>query len=362
MALESGARQLCRREKTMEHVGIDLAKNKSQVCILTADGEVIERRIATTREQFTKVLGDRPPSRVLVESSTESEWVARHVESLGHEVIVADPNFAPMYAKRTRRIKTDRRDAAELAQACHIGNYRAAHRLSEKQRDSRARIGVREALVRTRAKYVTLVQTLLRRDGLRVGTGTTRGFLTRLKAVGMSARLQAQVQPLLTLLDHINTAIAEADAWLAEQAKSDPVLRRLSSVPGVGPVTAASFAAAVDDVGRFGQAKHVAAYLGLVPSESSSGDRQSRGGITKAGNGRARWLLVEAAWAILRYKKPETEQLREWASRIAGRRGKRVAAVALARKLARILFAMWRDGRDYAPILPALQPSVAALT
>ena len=99
----------------MEYVGIDLAKNHSQVCIVTDDGELIERRIPTTCAQFTKLLGSRPRAELLLESSTESEWVARHLESLGHDVIVADPNFAPMYAKRTRRIKTDRRDAAELA-------------------------------------------------------------------------------------------------------------------------------------------------------------------------------------------------------------------------------------------------------
>jgi len=336
----------------MEHVGVDLAKNRSQVCILTEDGELIERRIATTREQFSKLLGERSRARILLESSAESEWVARHLESLGHEVIVADPNFAPMYAKRTRRIKTDRRDAADLAQACRIGAYRPAHRLSDEQRGSRGRIAVREVLVRTRVRYVNLVQALLRGDGLRVGSGSSGGFLQRLKAVGMSAQLQAQVKPLVTLLKQLNAAIDEADELLAAQAKSDPVLRRLSTVPGVGPVTAASFVAAVDEVGRFEQAKQVASYLGLVPSERSSGDKQSRGPITKAGNGRARWLLVEAAWAILRYKKPDTERLRQWATRIAERRGRRIAVVALARKLARILFAMWRDGRDYSPSLP----------
>ena len=93
----------------------------------------------------------------------------------------------------------------------------------------------------------------------------------------------------------------------------------------------------------------MSSYVGLVPSERSSGDKQSRGPITKAGNARTRWLLVEAAWCIMRYKNPKTEQLREWASRIAARRGKHIAVVALARRLSRILFAVWRDDRDYTP-------------
>ena len=112
----------------MEHIGIDVHKNQSQICILTPEGELIEKRICTERRRFAEFLGDRAPSRVVIEAATESEWVARCVESLGHEVIVADPNFAPMYARRSRKVKTDRRDARALAEACRLGAYRPAHR------------------------------------------------------------------------------------------------------------------------------------------------------------------------------------------------------------------------------------------
>jgi transposase len=154
------------------------------------------------------VLGERPKARVLIEASTESEWVARCLEELGHEVIVADPNFAAMYATRSKRVKTDRRDARTLAEVCRLGAYRPAHRTSEEQR---------------------------------------------------------------------------------------------------------------------------------------------RGRITKSGNARARWLLVEAAWAVWRSRTAETAALRAWAQRIASRRGKRVAMVALTRRPAGILFAMWRDGTSFEP-------------
>ena len=125
-------------------------KGESQICIITPTGEVLERRIATRRERFAEVLGERPRARVLIEASTESEWVARCLEELGHEVVVADPNFAPMYATRSRKVKTDRRDARALAEACKLGAHRPAHRTSEKQRHIRARLAVRQALVRTR--------------------------------------------------------------------------------------------------------------------------------------------------------------------------------------------------------------------
>ena len=95
----------------VDTIGLDLHRRESQLCTLVADGSVAERRIATTRAAFTAALGGRAPARVLLEASTESEWVARHLESLGHEVIVADPNYAPMYATRSRRVKTDKRDA-----------------------------------------------------------------------------------------------------------------------------------------------------------------------------------------------------------------------------------------------------------
>jgi transposase len=95
----------------VDHIGIDLGKRESQIAILTEDGEVIDRRIRTERHRLGEVFGGRPKAKVLVEASTESEWVARCLEELGHEVIVADPNYAPMYAQRTRRVKTDRRDA-----------------------------------------------------------------------------------------------------------------------------------------------------------------------------------------------------------------------------------------------------------
>src|SRR5437867_3202062 len=108
----------------MEYVGIDLHKKESQICLLTEAGEVMEWRIRTDPERFAAVLGGRPRARILVEASTESEWVARCLEGLGHEVIVADPNFAPMYATRTRKVKTDRRDARTLADANLLGAYR----------------------------------------------------------------------------------------------------------------------------------------------------------------------------------------------------------------------------------------------
>jgi len=336
----------------MEHIGIDVHKQESQLCILSASGEMIERRIRTHREQFAALLGERAPAKILIEASTESEWVARCLEQLGHQVIVADPNFAAMYATRSRRVKTDRRDARTLAEACRLGAYRPAHRTSDGQRHVRAQLAVREALVQTRTRYISLVGALLRRAGLRVATGHAEGFVKRVEKLAMPGQLKSEIAPLFAVLLCVNQQLAWVDGCLERLAKSDETVARLCIAPSVGPVTAAAFCSTIDDVDRFRNAHQVEAYLGLVPSEKSSGERQQRGHITKAGNTRMRKLLVQVAVSILRLRSPRTEELRDWSSRLALRRGKKIATVALARRMAGVLYAMMRDGTCYAAAQP----------
>ena len=331
----------------MDTIGLDLHKRESQLCIGHGDGTISERRIVTSRERFTGVLGGQPPARVLLEAGTESEWVARHLESLGHEVIVADPNYAPMYATRSRRIKTDKRDARTLMEACRLGAYRPAHRLSEARRHVRAELAVREALVRTRTRYVALAKALVRRDGLRVPSGAAERVPRHLEALAVSPALAEEMAPLLTLFPPLTDAIAAADKHLSALEQSDPIVALLMTAPGIGPVTASALVATIDDITRFASAHQLEAYLGLVPRELSSGEQRRLGPITKAGNRRVRWLLVEAAWRILRSKDPDSATLRAWAGRLAARRGKRIAIVALARRLAGIVYAMWRDQAPY---------------
>jgi transposase len=336
----------------MEHIGIDVHKLESQLCILTEDGEILERRIRTQRERFATVLAERTPAKVLIEASTESEWVARCLEQLGHEVVVADPNFAAMYATRSRRVKTDRRDARTLAQACRLGAYRPAHRTSDQQRHVRSQLAVREALVQTRSRYISLVGAALRREGFRVSTGNAEGFAKRVEKLALPGQLKSEIAPLFAVLASINHQLEWLDGRLAYLAQSDETVSRLCTAPSVGPVTAAAFASTIDDVSRFRSAHQLEAYLGLTPSEMSSGEKQQRGHITKAGNTRMRRLLVQVAVSILRLRGPRTEALRTWACGVALRRGKKIATVALARRMAGVLYAMMRDGTCYAAAQP----------
>lgn len=345
----------------MDTIGLDLHKRESQLCIGRDDGSMEECRITTSRDRFTAVLGSRSPARILLEASTESEWVARHLESLGHEVIVADPNFAPMYATRSRRTKTDRRDARTLMEACRLGAYRPAYRLSDARRHVRAELAVREALVRTRTRYIALAKAFVRRDGLRVAGCEAHHVAHRIAALELSDTLASELRPLFTMLAPLNEQIAAADRRIAALTKDDADVARLATAPSVGPITAAAIVAIVDDVSRFRSAHQFEAFLGLVPGERSSGEKRRIGRITKAGNARARYLLVEAGWRILRAKGAETAALRAWALGIASRRGKRIAVVALARRLAGILYAMWRDHVAYdATLLKMPHPRSAA--
>jgi transposase len=331
----------------VDHIGIDLGKVASQICINTEAGELVEMRIATTAARLVQELGRRPTSRIVLESGTESEWVARVLEKIGHEVIVADPNFAPMYATRNKRIKTDRRDARALAEACKKGDYHRAHRRSDDQRHVRAVLGVRDGLVQTRTRHINLVRALLRGHGLRLRSGCPETFVQRVTELTMPGRLKSEVAPVLAVMAPLNKQIAWCDQQVGMIVKDNEVVERLCTVPGVGPVTASAFVCTIDKVERFEGSHQLESYLGLVPSEYSSGEKQSRGRITKRGDRRVRCLLVEAALKILHREDARTARLREWGMRIALRRGKKIATVALARRLAGILYAMWRDGSTF---------------
>lgn len=333
----------------MEHIGLDLHKQSSQFCILTEDRKLLELRIRTEHGRFVELLGKRPKAKVLLEASTESEWVARCIEEIGHEVIVADPNFAPMYATRNRKIKTDKRDARALCDACRLGAYRPAHRSSDNSRELRAQVMVRDALVKTRTRYISLIRSILRREGHRVARCGAPVFVNHIELLELPENLRDEVEPLLKVMKVINEQVQQSTEQLQEQAQENEVTERLCTVPGVGAVTASTYLAVIDDINRFESASNVSSYVGMVPKERSSSEKRILGRITKAGNSHLRWLLVEAAWSIVTHPRPETEYLRTWYNRIALRRGKQIAAVALARKLAGILYAIWRDGTEFRP-------------
>jgi transposase len=331
----------------MVYGAIDLHLRYSQIRIVDEEGRVLrERRVVTAREVLVAAFAGLGSLRILLESGTESEWVAQTLEAAGHAVVVADPNYLPMYGERQRKVKTDRRDVAALAEANRRGWYRPAHRTSAAQRAVRQLLRSRRHLVRMRSGTMSVLRALLRQSGYRLRPGSPERAPERLAELTLPAALDETIAPLRRTVATLNEEIAALDARCDTLAQADAVVQRLQTVPGVGPVVALTFRAHVDQVSRFSRASQVSAAMGLVPREDSSAERRHRGHITKAGPSEVRSLLVQAAWACWRSKKSGT--LHAWVERVAARRGRRIAVVALARRLSRILYALWRDQSVFA--------------
>ena len=333
----------------MEYGAIDLHLRRSQIRILDPEERVVlDRRIDTTRADLDRLFAGRARMRLLLESSTESEWVAQHLEGLGHEVIVADPNYLPMYGSRSRKVKTDKRDVAALAIACRRGLYRGAHRVAASTRTLRQTLRVRRQLVQMRSGLISLLRSTLRQQGLRLPSGSADQVLARLARVPVPDTLATVLAPVRATLAQLTTTLTAMEGEVETRATADPVAQRLMTAPGVGPVVALTFQAVLDDPARFGgEAARASAFAGLVPREDSSAERQHKGHITKTGPGELRALLVQASWAIWNGRSAAGAPLRTWAQLLAARRGRRIAVVALARRLTRILYAMWRDQTDF---------------
>ncbi len=332
----------------MDHIAIDLGSRESQICVRSADGTILEeRRWATSK--LRSYLQRRPPSRVIVETCAEAFRVADTARELGHDPRVVPATLAPALGVGERRTKTDKRDARKLSEVSTRVELESVHVPTQTSRLRKSECGAREAMVSSRTMHINVVRGWMRTQGIRVRSGKAETFTAR--ATEAVETLPLHIELTLKVIDDLSEHIETLDKRLAMQAKADPVCRRLMTTPGVGPVVAIRFAAALDDVGRFSSAHKVEAYLGLTPGEKSSSDTKHRTAITKAGSPRLRWMLVQAAWAARRSR--GAHPMLDWNREVEKRRGKRVAAVALARKLAGILYAIWRDGTTYDPSLTA---------
>ncbi len=330
----------------MEHLAIDLGSRKSQICLRRADQTVLdERKVETDHlEAYFRRLA---PSRVILETSAESFRIADQARAAGHEVRVVPATLVRTLGVGSRRTKNDRKDAQVLSEvSCRI-DLPSVHIPSSESRERKTICGMREAQVSARTQLINCVRGWLRTQRLRVKAGAD-GFADRVR---LQQTLQCKteapdyVESMLCTIEQLDEQIQAAEKRLAKLAKADGTCRLLMTVPGVGPVTAIRFTAAIDDISRFPNAHAVQSYLGLVPGEYQSSETQHRLSITKAGSKRLRWALVQAAWSARNFR-PDDPMV-AWSIEVEKRRGKAIAVVALARKLAGILFAIWRDGTSY---------------
>lgn len=330
----------------MKHVAIDLGGRESQICVREADGTIVEEKRYSTKK-LEKLMNSWEPSRVIVETSAEAFRIADAAKLAGHEVRVVPATLVRTLGVGARGVKNDERDAQTLSQvSCRI-DLPSVHIPSTLSRELKSLCGSREVLVQTRTKLINNVRGWLRTQLWQVRTGATSSFPDRVRGHGELHHypLPEHIERQLQAIESVNELIKAADKQVLKIAGEQQVCQKLMTVPGVGPVTAVRFLAALDDVKRFPNAHALQSYLGLTPGENSSSERQRRTGITKAGPAPLRRVLVQSALSAIRTR--PTDPMVIWAKQIAERRGKFIAVVALARKIAGILFALWRDGTTY---------------
>jgi transposase len=337
-----------KERSTMRHVALDLGSKKTTYCEVS-QGEVVQRGAVTQVETLSTVLGpEQPEATVAIEACREAWYVYDLLQSWGNRVVLVDTTRSRQLGIGRHGRKTDRIDAEVLARALERGGIPAAHVLSPERRELRRVLGIRRALVETRAQYVTTVRGLARENGIKLGDCRIHNFAARVRGVMQREPSLQVTEPLLKMLDLVCRELEGVEAELTQLSAREPVIQHLCTVPGVGPVVAAVFVSVVDDAKRFQRAHQLESYLGLVPGEHSSGGKRRVGAITKKGNSYLRGILVQASWALL-LGADDDDPLKRWTEAIAARRGKRVAVIALARRLAGILWALWRDQSVYDP-------------
>jgi transposase len=331
----------------MRIVGLDLGAKKYAFCEVK-EARVVRRATCRGVRELEEVLAPAlGPARVAVEACREAWFVSNVLSSWGHEVVLIDTTRVRQLGIGDHGRKTDRIDAEVLALALESRRVPVAHMLSPERQQLRFDLGVRKTLVETRAQYVTTVRHLCRSKGVSLPTCMPGYFVSKLRKIEFDDALRRLVDPLLLVLEQLDVQIHGVDAGLIAIAKSEPLFAHLMTVPGVGVIVAATFISVIDNARRFRNAHEVEAYLGLVPSEYSSGNLRRIGSITKRGNSYARAMLVEAAKHILRHA--SNDPLSKWGLAVKARRGANVAGIALARRLAGVLWGMWRDGTVYEP-------------
>lgn len=248
----------------------------------------------------------------------------------------------------TRVNKTDPNDAEGLAQLARTGWFKAIHVKDNESHLERASLRVRAQLVKSRVDIANQLRGLLKLFGLKLGCVTTPlKRAERLEALlDREPKLRPVVAPLVAALGALEAEIVKLNKALKARAAKDPVARRFMTAPGIGPVTALAYKATIEDPGRFALALDVGPYVGLTPKRYQSGELDLSGHISKGGDGLLRHALYEAANSLLARLKRDCA-LKTWGLALQERKGAKLARVAVARKLAVILHAMWRSQTDF---------------
>ncbi len=327
-------------------IGCDYHPGFQQIAFVDRDtGEFQERRLQHREEaeKFHRDLATQGMKvRVGMEASGHARWFERLLSELQFELWTGDA--AEIHAKRVRKQKTDRQDAQLILRLMLKDDFPRVWVPSWENRDLRQLLWHRHRMVQARTRIMNQLQAVALNEGLRCKKKLWReAGREQLEAFRLAPWASRRREDLLKLLDGLNPTIAELTQAIEQEVEKYPAARRLQTHPGVGALTALAFVLIIGKADRFQCGKQIASYLGLVPLEKSSGNQRRLGHITKQGNSLLRFLLVEAAQVT-------TRSLPEWRSKychLTMRRGRKIAKVAMARKLAVRLYWMMRKGWDY---------------
>src|SRR5499426_1148193 len=338
-------------------IGLDIGKSVFQIHGVDADGAVVMRK-RITRGKLLEFFAALPPCVVGIEACPTAHYWSRRLGALGHTVRLLPPSYVKAYVKRS---KNDANDAAAICEAVTRPSMRFVPTKSEQQQSALMLHRSRQLLVRQRTMLSNAIRGHLAELGIisakgRNGTAELIEILTNEKDDRIPAAARLSLTILARQYAAITTEIGAIEKHIHAWHRSCEESRRLEEIPGVGPIVASALVAEVGDWTAFSSGRSLAAWIGLVPSQHSTGGKERLGRISKQGNRHLRWLLVAGAMAVIRYARLHGTK-RPWLARLIGRRPTKVAAVALANKIARIAWAMMVRGEHFKE--PKLLPAAA---
>jgi transposase len=309
------------------------------------DHQVLRRDLS--RGAMERLLAKLGPTEIVLEACGGSHHWGRRLSALGHRVRLLPPQYVKPFVKRS---KNDRNDAEAISEAAARPGMRTVPIKSAERQASAMVISVRDLLVRQRTQTINALRGHAAEFGVIAAKGTAQVAGLMARVVTPEAQVPQAAQQMLTILArqvaHLDEQIAGLDAQLRQALKTDEAACRLVQVPGIGPLGAMTLSLTVE-ASQFRSGRDFASWLGLVPQQRSSGGKPRLGGISRAGNERLRQLLVVGAMAVIRHVKPGSKTASGWLMGLLERRPRKLVAVALANKMARVVWAMLARGQAY---------------
>jgi transposase len=327
-------------------IGIDTSKAVFTLHCVDDTGRAV-LRTNLRRAQMVPFFKKLPPTEIAIEACGSSHHWARELSALGHTVRLIPPQYVKPFVKRA---KNDRNDAEAICEAAGRPGMRFVPMKSAEQQADSMVLKVRETLIGQRTQLVNTLRGHAAEFGVVAGKGTSR-IAPLLEAIEAETAIPSEAREMLALLgreiEHLDAKLTEFEVRLTAMHKANPLSQRLATIPGVGVIIALTLAIEIDPA-AFKSGRHLAAWIGLTPKEHSTAGKQRMGGISRAGNERLRQLLVTGATAVIRFAdRPGNKQANEWLLKLLQRRPRKLAAVALANKMARMVWAMMKSGETY---------------